>query len=336
MFEDTIRTLRRLARGQEFQVQIPVDADGYFDRECPSSECQFQFKVHGDDWADKVRDEAVFCPFCGKTADADQWWTDQQVKYAEERAFAQVQRRIDSALRQDAERWNRRQPRNSILRMTMTVDRRPRRVRLPPAATEPMRLRITCPECACRYAVIGAAFFCPACGYNAADLMFAQSLVGMRNALDTLGVIRASISDRDAAETTVRFVIENVLQNAVTAFQRYAEALYLRHCSAPAPRRNAFQNLAEGSELWRAAVGKSYSAHLDDGESAKLNRAFQQRHLLAHTQGLVDQDYIVRTGDTSYQPGQRLVVREAAVRECLALIEKLAAGLAADVKAPGK
>jgi hypothetical protein len=39
-----------------------------------------------------------------------------------------------------------------------------------------------------------------------------------------------------------------------------------------------------------------------------------------------------RSGDTSYRIGQRLVVREAAVREGLALVEKLAAGIADDVR----
>ena len=40
-------------------------------------------------------------------------------------------------------------------------------------------------------------------------------------------------------------------------------------------------------------------------------------------QGLVDADYIARTGDTAYRIGQRIVIREAAVRESLALTEKL-------------
>jgi hypothetical protein len=235
-------------------------------------------------------------------------------------------------MRRDANRWNRRQKRNSFLSITMKVDNRPQHVLLPPAAAEPMRLKITCPECACRYAVIGAAFFCPACGHNAAELMFTLSLGGIRNTLDALGAVRAAISDRDTAETTTRLIIENGLQNAVTAFQRYAEALYARHPSAPAARRNAFQNLTEGSDLWTVAFGKQYSAHLNVGELAVLARAFQQRHLLAHTQGLVDQDYITRSGDTAYRSGQRLVVREAAVRECLNLIETLAAGMAADVQ----
>jgi len=51
---------------------------------------------------------------------------------------------------------------------------------------------------------------------------------------------------------------------------------------------------------------------------------------LAHTQGIVDADYINRTGDTNYRIGQRLVLRESAVRDCLTLIEKLATGMASD------
>lgn len=116
-------------------------------------------------------------------------------------------------------------------------------------------------------------------------------------------------------------MIENGLQNAITAFQRYAEALYARHRSGVKLRRNAFQNLSEGSNLWEAAFGKPYSDYLDATELARLTRMFQQRHLLAHTQGLVDQVYITRSGDTTYRIGQHVVVRDTAVRECLALIE---------------
>jgi hypothetical protein len=45
---------------------------------------------------------------------------------------------------------------------------------------------------------------------------------------------------------------------------------------------------------------------------------------------LVDADYTAKTGDTSCREGQRLVIRESAVRDYLALVERLAAGLAAD------
>lgn len=42
-------------------------------------------------------------------------------------------------------------------------------------------------------------------------------------------------------------------------------------------------------------------------------------------------DYIQRSGDTSYREGQRIVVKEGDVPQFLALVEKLAHGLEADV-----
>jgi hypothetical protein len=231
-------------------------------------------------------------------------------------------------MKRDAQRWNQRQRRDRFLRITMQVNEQPTSVLLPLAAAEPMRLKITCPSCACRYAAIGAAFFCPACGHNAADLMFGQSMAAIRNALDALNSVRAAITDRDTAETTARLIMENGLQNAVTTFQRYAEVLYARYPSQPQPRRNAFQSLGEGGALWHDATGKRYSDYLETRELATLTQLFQQRHLLAHTQGLVDADYIARSGDTAYRVGQRLVIRETGVRECVSLIERLASAMA--------
>lgn len=329
MFDELMREVRRLD-GNRISVTMPADLDGYFDRECPSGECRFQFKVHQDDWAGKVRAEEVFCPFCGHNAASSKWWTQEQIEHAEEDLLARVQQRLGHAMRRDADNWNRRQKRDSFLSITMKVDSRSQRVLVPLAAAEPMRLKITCPACSCRYAVIGSAFFCPACGHNAADLMFAQAINGIRNTLDALPRVRAAIPELDTAETTARILIENGLQNAVTAFQRYAESLYPRFPSAAPPRRNAFQNLKEGSDLWFGVSNKYYTAYLSDADTVSLTRLFQQRHLVAHTQGMIDSDYITRTGNRTYQVGQRLVIREAVVRQCLSLVEKLTAGMASD------
>jgi hypothetical protein len=60
VFDELQHALRRLER-QKVSVPIPSDSEGYFDRECPSGECLFQFKVHEQDWREKVRNEEVFC-----------------------------------------------------------------------------------------------------------------------------------------------------------------------------------------------------------------------------------------------------------------------------------
>lgn len=332
MFEETKRALRRLEGQTTVSVPIGDDEEGYFDRECPSEECLFQFKVLSEDWKEKVRDEEVFCPNCGHTAPSGSWWTQEQVAHAREVALAQVKGAISGALKRDAASWNRRQPRNSFISMTMKVDSKPQQVPLPPAAAEPMRLKITCPACACRYAVVGAAYFCPACGHNAADQQFELTMAGIRQSLGAIEVVRAAIADRDTAESTVRLLIENGLQNAVTAFQRCAEAIYAGIPSAPKARRNAFQNLTEGDALWKAATDRTYGDYLSQDALDTLRRAFQQRHLLAHTQGIVDQDYITKSGDTRYRPGQRIVVRVDTVQEAVGHIEKLVSGMISDAK----
>ncbi|WP_221792218.1 hypothetical protein [Aquisediminimonas sediminicola] len=335
MFGETLRALQAMEGRTQLSIPIEDDVEGYFDRECPSEECLFQFKILNQDWKDKVRDEEVFCPSCGHTATSEKWWTQQQIEHAQQAAVAHLSGELNNAVARDAAQWNSNQVKGSFISITMKVNQRPTQVLLPPAAAEPMRLKITCPACACHYAVIGAAFFCPSCGYNAADQQFTQTVAGIIQSLDALDAVRTAIVDRDTSENTVRLIVENSLQNAVTAFQRYAEALYATMPNANAARRNAFQNLSEGSGLWSAATGKSYNDILTSAELATLQCAFQQRHLLAHTQGIVDADYVQKSGDSRYQVGQRIVIREASVREAANLITILACGLLADASGMG-
>lgn len=330
VFDDLLRELRRLERGDSVSVSIPADEEGYLERECPSDECQFVFKILEDDWRGKVSDEQVFCPFCGCSGTSDQWWTKGQIEYAQGVAKREVERRIGGAMRRDAQRWNRRQPKSSFLSIKMDV-RGARPAPVVPIVPELMRLKIECPKCDCRFAVVGPAFFCPACGHNAADSMFGLSIRGIRSALDAIPQVQRAIADRDTAASTMMIIVENSLQNGVTAFQRYAEALYdelrLQDPSLPRPRRNVFQNLAAGSEVWRAATGSGFDDYLSTTHLRDLNRFFQQRHLLAHRQGLVDEDYLTRSGDTTYSVGQRLVLREPSVTMALDLIEQLASSM---------
>ena len=60
MFDKLIRELRKMER-MKVSIQIETDAEGYYDKECPSKNCMFQFKVLAEDWADKFKDESVFC-----------------------------------------------------------------------------------------------------------------------------------------------------------------------------------------------------------------------------------------------------------------------------------
>ena len=335
MFDNLIRALRDIEGTHEVSVPLRAepDADGYIDKECPNKECLFPFKIQGEDWKKIVRDEEVFCPACGHDAPAKSWWTTEQVEWAQKIALRQVTGQLDDAMERDSSEWNRRQPRNAFVRITMNVAKKPEPLLLPVGATGPMRLKVTCNQCQCRFSVIGSAYFCPSCGVSSADHVFGQSLDKIEAALNALPLIRSSLSDRDASENTANLLIEHSVVQAVMAFQRFAEAMWSHVPNASPARRNAFQNLSEGAALWHSATGKAYDSYVEPSELAALVRYFQQRHLLAHREGLVDEDYLARSGDTTYRAGQRLVIREASARECVTLVRKLGTALQVEIKA---
>ena len=145
MFEEMTRELGRLEGSHQIPVSIMSDENGYFDRQCHATECMFQFKVHGDDWRQIVAETAV-CPFCRHSAASIDWNTPEQSEHFKEVAISRVDRRLGQAMRRDAERWNRSQPREGFISITMRVEGRQRLVSLPPAAAEPMRLKIECSQ----------------------------------------------------------------------------------------------------------------------------------------------------------------------------------------------
>ncbi len=321
MFKNLQKELRRLAQLKHVSVPIEHDPEGFLDKECPSEGCLFLFKIHGDDWTNIVRDEEVFCPSCRHTAPAKSWFTRTQAEAAKEYALGTITNAMNKAMRADAAESKQRQNRNSFLSITLDVKGGRDAVLVPIAAAEPMRLRTTCEHCGCRYSYVGAAYFCPSCGANSASHTFSQTLKTIRTAAG-LGVSLRAALGPDEAEVMTRTLLEKAMQDTVMSFQRLNEQLY-EHRTGKAARRNAFQNLDAGSDLWKAEICAGYAQLTDQAAVDQLRVYFQQRHLLAHQQGIVDQDYITRSGDKTYVVGQRLVIREAAVREFADLVETL-------------
>lgn len=325
MFKNLQRELDRLSRLHMVEVPLEADPEGYADKECPAEACLFQFKILAEDWTNLVRDEEVFCPSCRHAAPAKSWYTAEQIEAAKQYARGLVVNRINGAMRADAAASKRRQRLGSFLSITLDVKGGRNAVLVPIAAAEPMRLRTTCDSCGCRYSYVGAAYFCPSCGHNSASHTFQQTLDTIRTAAGLGETLRSTLGP-DEAEVMIRTLLEKAVQDTVMSFQRLAEQLYEARTGVAA-RRNAFQSLDAGSQLWTAAAGCSFEQLLDVAAMERLLVFYQQRHLLAHRQGIVDTDYVTRSGDATYAVGQRLVIKESAVLEFAGLIERLGLAL---------
>lgn len=323
MFKNALKALDDL-KNNKVHIPIEADADGYIDRECPNNECLYQFKIHKDDWKNIVRDEAVYCPMCRKEANSRSWFTKEQNEQGAREAKKLILNALNDGFARDAKAFNAKQSKNAFfsLKLTFKSDHKPSPV-LPISAMEQLELKITCKECNTRYAVLGSAFFCPSCGHNSAEETFGFSLDKIRTKLNSIPIVKDAFG-KDEAAILIKNLIESSLLDIVVAFQRFCEVTFLQKCPGVSATFNAFQKLDAGSEYWRNNLGEGYEDWLTEEQLSKLKIYFQQRHLLSHSEGFIDQKYIDRSGDHTYVVGQRLVVKEHNILECLLYIQILA------------
>jgi hypothetical protein len=335
MFDQLLKAAKML----EEPVSIPVQADskGYLDRECPNEGCRFHFKVNLEDWGKLSDTDLVKCPMCGHKDVRKNWFTTEQVEEVAARAKARILGALDQAMRDDARRFNSRQPKNGLITMSLSVSGSARPIpdiTVPIQAAEAMELEIACDQCATRFAVVGSAFFCPVCGHSSAERMFDDALRKMEVKMSSTEVVRQAIqasSGKDAAVVAARSMLETCLPDGVVAFQKFCEALYAKVPNAPTASFNAFQRLKDGGSLWKGAVGQGYEDWLHASDMDRLNVLFQRRHLLAHSEGMVDAKYLANTRDATYHVGQRIVVAEQDVRDLSQILMTLGDAIRAAV-----
>lgn len=336
MFDEFIRELKTLSQPVSVRIDMPLDDKGYFDRKCPHSECNAEFKVLFDNWRDKVPDEKAVCPKCGAGASPTDFNTPWQTSYIEDFGRDYMAQRLNEAFGRAARRTPRKTISGGLFNISMDVSykagRRP--VVLPPSAADALRQDLTCDDCSCRYSTIGAGFFCPACGSNSPLRDFDRTIEMARKTVAGLEAITLAIKglhDADLAANFEQQLLEDQVENLVTAFQRGIEGLFDKQPRAATFKRDAnlFQRLADGSALWKQASGSAYEDILTASEMDQLKIMIHRRHKIGHCQGIIDAKYVSQSGDHAYAVGQRLVTTERHVLELTNTLEKLFAGLKA-------
>ena len=165
MFDDIIRGLGSIPEQQLISVQVVLDDDGYYDRLCPAPECGQVFKVLFEDWRNKVPDEEAFCAICREEAEPSDFDSEEQREHLQAQALAHITGQLDEAFRRAT-------PRHQdfgLISMTLTYRPGARPIVIPAEASPAMTQRSECEACGCRYASIGAAFFCRPAGTTAHD-----------------------------------------------------------------------------------------------------------------------------------------------------------------------
>jgi uncharacterized Zn finger protein (UPF0148 family) len=328
--------------GQNLSMPFALDADGYFDRQCPSEDCRSHFKVLMSDWKGIFKDEAVFCPFCRHEAPSVDWNNEEQAKQIKSQALGYISNVamnhavdvIRAALKGTGSGYSSPVPHpNRKTQITIKVNApglAAKHVFIPITATEAFTLKVKCEECSAHYAVVGSGFFCPNCGHNSAERTFDDAIRKVSAKLDYATLVRGAAKNAnqlDEGELVARSLVETALSDCVSALQRLCEELFKRHLPNEIAPFNIFQRIEPASELWRRKIGAGYEDWLSDAQLQEMKMLYQRRHLLAHSEGMVDDMYLQKSQDNSYKAGQRIVVKEKDVRSLIDYVSTIASGL---------
>ena len=303
--------LRRL--GNQISIPMPRDSDGLLGRECPAPKCESYFKVQPGTGL-PGKNLPCHCPYCGHTAAANQFFTKAQIEYAKSVALNQ----LTGALLKDMKSLEfNHQPRGGFgIGISMKVTGQPTPIRH--YRERKLETEVVCDQCTLRYMIYGVFGFCPDCRVHNSRQILAKNL-------ELVEKILVVAETQESALATA--LVENALEDCVSAFDGFGRETCRVFASKASNPEGAteirFQNIVAARDRVRAQFSADFSATIEPADWAQVQRAFQKRHLLAHKMGVVDEDYLSATGDTSTLLGRKITVSAPEVSKLVDRLKSL-------------
>ena len=275
--------------GNRVNVSIRPDEDGYLGRECPIGECLGYFKITPGTGIEEPA--PCHCPYCGHSGEGNTFFTQEQIDYAQSVAM----RKFTDAIQKDLK--------------SLEFEHKPQGtfgigISLKFKSSPPMPIRyyrekqleteVVCDRCTLKYAIYGVFGWCPDCGVHNSLQILTANLEFARKELTLAGSVDTEMADR---------LIGDALENVVSAFDGFGREI----CSQKAADIR-FQNLPNARRKIQEKFGFDFADELGPGEWDCACRVFQKRHLLAHTMGVIDEEYVQKANDPGAIAGRKIRV----------------------------
>jgi len=311
---------RRLSSG--FSIQITADEDGFTGRECPNPECEGYFKIEFGTGL-KGENQPCHCPYCGHTASHDNFWTKEQIEYAKSVSIRQI---TDAIFKDLKELEFNHKPKGSFgIGLSLEVTRgTPHPIHY--YREKKLETDVVCGNCTLHYSVYGVFAFCPDCGQHNSVHILNMNLEVVKKML-----LLSATSGKELTEK----LVENALEDCVSSFDGFGREICRvnsQKATNPSKAENiSFQNLEGGKQKVNELFNIDLSSSLTIDEWKVLCRGFQKRHLLSHKMGVIDEEYIRKSGDVQAVTGRKISISKEEVNDIVRIVNKLACYMDAEI-----
>lgn len=305
-----------------FKVSIPLDDEGFFGRECPS--CEQHFRIAHGDYEVLPDDLRLWCVYCGHSDDHSEFMTGQQrarmMRAVSDYASQLLDQTLDKSFGRSARR-----SRGSFVQITYRS--KPfYPAPLPDIDEESLVRQRTCGACGLRYAVFGEHRFCPVCGLLPPLVAALDSLSAESVRLDALAELPVDVLRRlretGVLDRTYVDTIENVVAVVETIADRVFRDVVPGADALLKGKGKVFQRLNDFAGLFAIHVGIDVCGSLGN-TWPELEASWAARHVFMHSDGIVDEKYLVAVPGSALREGQRLRVTESLARSTVRAAEQL-------------
>lgn len=267
-------------------IKLEPDADGYTGRECPT--CIKYFKVKGG--TGLPGSPPCHCPYCNHIGPQTEFFTPEQVEHARSVVLNKVSKEVIASLK----KMERRSDPRALMSIGITVKGNP--VPIVHYSEKELEECVTCSACILQYTIYGSFGFCPDCGVHNSLQIAGANLDLVVRMLDLAKAAPADVATK---------LIENALEDAVSCFDGFGR----EHCTS-LPFKISFQSIDAARTKLMKEVGVDIANGLDRTRWKFVCDQFQKRHLLAHKMGIIDADFIARTGAPQTSLGRKVSISE--------------------------
>jgi hypothetical protein len=186
--------------------------------------------------------------------------------------------------------------------------------------------RFNCGNCDNCFDILGEYGCCPVCGKRN-SLQVVMSYLNAAQA--QFESANATITDRQDREIEWEKMTKCI--SDFEAMARDIQKQLARLPLTPARRKEveqiSFQQLLKADDRLRGFFGIELLKGVADADRNFANKMFNRRHILTHSGGRVDQEYLDRTSDSGVRLNQKVVVRSREIVRLIPLLKTAAENL---------